>query len=157
MGGALEVGRKDASRDRIQGGTAKSAAMLAIMISQIISTMTHGTLRGPISRKGIAQWRTMNRVGTATTTGVTLMSATGVGTTRPVGTVSTFGMRTLRTLRTTGMRTLRSLRGCHIYLATGNSIRGSRVLGSLMLIKITRDDLFFSVFYPLPFHFYVTF
>ena len=132
MGGALEVGRKDASCDRIQGGTAKSAAMLAIMISQIISTMTHGTLRGPISRKGIAQWRTMNRVGTATTTGVTLVSATGVGTTRPVGmrsAVSTFGMRSLRTLRTTGMRSLRTLRGCHIYLATGNSIRGSRVLG----------------------------
>jgi hypothetical protein len=99
--------------------------MLLSMVSQIISTMTHGTLRGPISRKGIAQWRTMNRVGTATTTGVTLRT-TGVGTTRPVGTVSTFGMRTLRTLRTTGMR---SLRGCHIYLATGNSIRGSRVLG----------------------------
>jgi hypothetical protein len=126
MGGALEVSRKDASCDRIQGGTAKSTAMLAIMISQIISTMTHGTLRGPISRERIAHGRTMNCIGATTTTGVTLVSATGVGTTRPVGTVSTFGMRTLGTLR---MRSLRTLRGCHIYLATGNSIRGSRVLG----------------------------
>lgn len=80
----------------------------------------------------------MNRIGTATTTGMTLRAlgmrcATGMRTlVRPVGAL---GMRTLRTLGSLGVRTLRTLRAvgsfrrCHIYLVTGNSIRGSRVLG----------------------------
>jgi hypothetical protein len=136
MSGALEVGRKDASRDRIQGSASKGTTMLTLMDSQIISALTHGALRGPISRERVAHGRTMNRVGATTTTGVTLMSAmSALRTVGSVGTTGvTFGMRTLgmRTLRATGMRTLRarratgSFRRSHIYLATGISIRDSR-------------------------------
>jgi hypothetical protein len=136
MSGALEVGRKDASRDRIQGCASEGTTMLTLMNSQIISALTHGALRGPISRERVAHGRTMKSVGATTTTGVTLMSATSA--LRTVGSVGTtgvtLGMRTLgmRTLRATGMRTLRarratgSFRRSHIYLATGISIRDSR-------------------------------
>jgi hypothetical protein len=133
MSGALEVGRKDASSDHRYRCACEGTAMLTRVVFQVITALTHGTLRGPISRERIAQGRTLNRIGATTTTGVTLVSATGmrstVGTTRPVGAlVRTLGMRTLG-MRTLGMRTLgmlRTLRRGHIYLATGISIRGSR-------------------------------
>ena len=138
MSGALEVGRKDASRDRIQGGASKGTTMLTLMDSQIISALTHGALRGPISRERVAHGRTMNRVGATTTTGVTLVSA--MGALRTVGSVGTTGVGALGVGATGALRTVGALmsarratgsfRRCHIYLATGISIRGSGVVST---------------------------
>jgi hypothetical protein len=134
MSGALEVGRKDASRDRIQGCASEGTTMLTLMNSQIISALTHGALRGPISRKRVAYGRTMKSVGATTTTGVTLMSA--MGTLRTVGSVGATGVGSLGVGATGALRTVGTLmsarratgsfRRSHIYLATGISIRDSR-------------------------------
>jgi hypothetical protein len=135
MSGALEVGRKDASRDRIQGSASKGTTMLTLMDSQIISALTHGALRGPISRKRVAHGRTMKSVGATTTTGVTLVSAMGalrmVGALRTVSALmdATGALRMVGTLMS-ARRATGSFRRCHIYLATGISIRGSGVVST---------------------------
>ena len=111
------------------------------MATHVISTLTHGALGGPVSRKRVAHWRTMKSVGTTTATGMTLRA---LGTLGAMGALGATGMRTLgatgmRTLgamgalRAAGMSalgTLGTLRGSHIYLATGISIRGSGVVST---------------------------
>lgn len=95
MSGALEVGRKDASRNRIQGGASKGTTMLTHMVFQVITALTHGTLRGPISCKGVAHGSTMKRMGATTATSVTLGAVGALG---PLRVVSTLGMRTVSAL-----------------------------------------------------------
>ena len=72
MGGALEVGRENASSDHGHGCSCEGTTMLTHVVFQVISSLTHGALRGPISRKGVAHGRTMKSVGATTTTGMTL-------------------------------------------------------------------------------------
>lgn len=136
MSGALEVGRKDASRDRIQGGASEGTTMLTHMVFQVITALTHGTLRGPISREGVAHGSTMKRMGATTTTGVTLRTGRAVSALGVVGalmsTVSALGMGALRAVGTlmSARRATGTFRGSHIYLATGISIRGSGVVST---------------------------
>ena len=102
--------------------------MLASVVVQVISTLAHRALRGPVSRKRVAHGRTVNRVGTTTTTSMTLRAMgalRAMSTLRAMSALRAAGMRTLGTLRAMG--SLGTCRGCHIYLATGNSIRGSRM------------------------------
>ncbi len=92
MGGALKVGRKDASSDHGHGRTCEGATMLTHVIFQVISTLTHGALRGPVSRERIAHWRTLKSVGATMTTGMTLGTRRAMSALRVVGAL----MSTLR-------------------------------------------------------------
>ena len=91
MGGALEVGRKDAACDRIQGSTCEGTTMLTHMVFQVISTLTHRALRGPISRERVAHGRTLKRMGATTATSVTLRTGRAVSALRVVGALGVVG------------------------------------------------------------------
>ena len=144
MGGALEVGRENASSDHGHGCSCEGTTMLTHVVFQVISALTHGALRGPISRERVAHRRTMKSVGTTTTTGMTLRTLgmrRAMGTLRMVSAlVGAMGaLRTVGTLMSarravgtllSARRAVGTLRGCHIYLATGISIRGSGVVST---------------------------
>ena len=72
MSGALEVGREDASSDHGHGCSCEGTTVLTHMVFQVISALTHGALRRPVSCERVAHGRTMKSVGATTATSVTL-------------------------------------------------------------------------------------